>query len=40
MTMAHVEQTNESKQTLTICIEDPCENSDVKLGSAEVEKRQ
>ena len=33
-TMSHVEQNNERKRTLTICIEDPCEKSDVGLGSA------
>ncbi len=36
--MTRVEQTNGSKRTLTICVEDPCKKSDVGLGSVEVEK--
>ena len=38
-TMTHVEQTNGSKKTLAIFVEDPCEKSDVGLDSTEVEKK-
>ena len=34
-----MEQTNGSKWTLTICVENPCEKSDVGLGSMEVKKK-
>ncbi len=38
MTMTHEEQANKSKQTLTFCIKDLCNKSDMSLGSAKVGK--